>query len=315
LGLRTLSANHYSSARFATVLRLLPAYYKIEPRDDMPFTTDTTRVENVTEAALEIADELFPGSPQAFIKDIYTGVARLFNGEYLDYQANDLPYHDFQHTLQVSVAYMDIFKARQLSGAEPFTHRQFELGLATALLHDSGYLKLRSDRTGTGAKYTFCHVLRSCALAASYLPAFGLKIEEVDLVLGSIRCTGPSTTGMKLRFNRQEDHVIASMVATADYLAQMSASDYPDELELLFAEFAESDAFLGLPSSKRVFKSPEQLVAGTTAFWEKVVMPKLEHDFLGVYRFLSLPDGSNPYLDAITRNLSAIANQRSHVSI
>jgi hypothetical protein len=280
----------------------------------MPLTTDTTRVETVTEAALAIARELFPDSPEGLIRAIYTDVARLFNGEYLDYQANDLPYHDFQHTLQVSVAFMDIFQARQLSGAEPFSHRQFELGLVTALLHDSGYLKLRSDRSGTGAKYTFCHVLRSCALAASYLPAFGLKIEEIDLVLGSIRCTGPSTTGMKLRFNRMEDQVIASMVATADYLAQMSASDYPDELGLLFAEFAESDAFLGLPSSKRIFNSPEQLVAGTSAFWAKVVRPKLEHDFLGVYRFLTLPDGSNPYIDAVEHNLNVIANRQPHVS-
>jgi hypothetical protein len=104
------------------------------------------------------------------------------------------------------------------------------------------------------------------------------------------------------------------MVATADYLAQMSASDYPDELGLLFAEFAESDAFLGLPSSKRIFNSPEQLVAGTSAFWAKVVRPKLEHDFLGVYRFLTLPDGSNPYIDAVEHNLNVIANRQPHVS-
>lgn len=281
----------------------------------MPLTTDTTRTETVIEAALEIARELFPGSSEQFIRDIYTGVTKLFNGEYMDYQANDLPYHDFQHTLQVSVAYMDLFVARQQSGEPPFTFRQFELGLATALLHDSGYLKLRSDRTGTGAKYTFCHVLRSCALAASYLPSFGLKIEEVDLVLGAIRCTGPSTTGMKLRFNRHDDHVFASMIATADYLAQMSASDYPDELESLYSEFAESDAFLGLPTSKRVFKSPEQLVNGTSAFWDKVVMPKLENDFIGVYRFLNHPDGSNPYIDAVHRNLGVIANQQPHATV
>lgn len=277
----------------------------------MPLTTDTTRAETVTEAALAITRDLFPAASTSFIQELFAGVERLFTGGYLDYQANDLKYHDFQHTLQVTVAYMDIFSARQQSGEPPFTHRQFELGLATALLHDSGYLKLRSDREGTGAKYTFCHVLRSCALAASYLPKLGLKIEEVDTVLGGIRCTGPSTTGMKLRFNRRDDLVIASMVATADYLGQMSASDYPDELELLFNEFAESDAFLGLPSSQRVFKSAAQLIAGTTAFWENVVKPKLENDFLGVYHFLDQPDGTNPYLDLIENNLSVIARRHA----
>ncbi|MDF3057445.1 MAG: hypothetical protein K0R17_1660, partial [Rariglobus sp.] len=168
----------------------------------MPLTTDTTRAETVTEAASDIARNLFPGASDGFIRELFDRVTKLFTGGYLDYQACDLKYHDFRHTLQVAVAYMDLFAARQASNERRFTHRQFELGLATALLHDSGYLKLRSDREGTGAKYTFCHVLRSCALAASFLPSLGLKVEEIDIVLGAIRCTGPSTAGMRLRFNR-----------------------------------------------------------------------------------------------------------------
>ena len=281
----------------------------------MPLTTDTTHVEPVTEVALEVAGRLFPGSSPVFIRDLFAGVQLLFNGGYLDYQANDLKYHDFQHTLQVTTAYIDLFEARQIAGETPFSLRQFELGLCTALLHDSGYLKLRSDREGTGAKYTFCHVLRSCALAASYLPKLGLHIDEIDSVLGAIRCTGPSTAGMRLRFNRRDDQVLASLVATSDYLAQMSADDYPDELELLFNEFAESDAFIGIPSSQRVFKSARELVGGTTTFWERVVKPKLENDFLGVYRFLTAADGSNPYLDAIERNLRIISRRHSLISI
>ena len=277
----------------------------------MPLTTDTTRTASVTEAALDVSRALFPEASTVFTRELFAGVEKLFTGGYLDYQANDLKYHDFQHTLQVTVAYMDLFNARQHSGAPAFTHRQFELGLATALLHDSGYLKLRSDREGTGAKYTFCHVLRSCALAASFLPDFGLKLEEIDTVLGAIRCTGLSATGMGLRFNRREDHELASLVVTADYLGQMAADDYPDELELLFNEFAESDRFLGMPPAQRVFKSLHQLVAGTGVFWEKVVKPKLEHEYLGVYRYLTRPDGSNPYLDAIAHNLAVIARRQA----
>jgi len=277
----------------------------------MPLTTDTTRAESVTEATLATARTLFPEAPEKFIRELFTGIEALFHGSYLDYQANDLRYHDFRHTLQVTVAYVDLFAARQNSGETPFSHRQFELGLATALLHDSGYLKLRSDQQGTGAKYTYCHVLRSCALAASYLPTLGLKAEDIDIVLGAIRCTGPSTAGMKLRFNRRDEHVLASLVATADYLAQMAASDYPDELELLFNEFAESDAFLGTPSERRIFKSAAQLISGTGIFWNTVVKGKLDNDFLGVYRFLTQPDGSHPYLDAIESNLSEIARRYS----
>ncbi len=280
----------------------------------MPLTTDTTRAEPVLEATLDAARTLFPGSPESFTRELFAGIEKLFTGGYLDYQANDLKYHDFRHTLQVTVAYVDLFAARQTSGEPPFTHRQFELGLAIALLHDSGYLKLRSDREGTGAKYTFCHVLRSCALAASYLPTLGVKAEEIDIVLGAIRCTGPSTTGMGLRFNRRDDHVLASMVASADYLGQMAATDYPDELELLFNEFTESDTFLGIPTSQRFFKSAHQLITGSRLFWEQVVKHKLDDDFLGVYRFLTRSDGNNPYLDAIEHNLGVIARHPEHAA-
>jgi hypothetical protein len=138
-----------------------------------------------------------------------------------------------------------------------------------------------------------------------------LKMEELDIVLGAIRCTGPSTTGMNLRFNRKEDHELASMVATADYLGQMAADDYPDELGLLFQEFAESDAFRGLPAPQRLFKSASHLAGGSTLFWEKVVKPKFENDFLGVYRFLNLPDGSNRYIDKIEHNLEVIAQRHA----
>jgi hypothetical protein len=279
----------------------------------MPLTTDTTQVATVTEAILEINRTLFPQASPEVIKALFAGVAKLFTGGYLDYQANDLTYHDFRHTLQVTVAFADLFAARQTSAINPsaLTSRQFEMGIATTLLHDSGYLKLRSDQVGTGAKYTFCHVLRSCALAASFLPSFGFKIDEIDTILGAIRCTGPSTTGMALRFNRHDNHVFASMVASSDYLAQMAAEDYPDELDSLYNEFNESDLFLGLPPARRVFKSAAQLVSGTGFFWEKVVLPKLRDDFLGVYRFLDHPDGSNPYIDAIEYNLGVIARRQT----
>ena len=277
-----------------------------------PFTIDTSCAKTVTEAALGIAEGISPGLDQSFIRSVFYDCENLFSGNHPDYQANDLPYHDFHHTLQVSVAFMDLFVARQYaSGSSPFSHRQFELGLTAALYHDSGYLKLRSDSEGTGAKYTFCHVLRSCALAASHLPTRGLKIEEVDIVLGAIRCTGPSTTGMNLRFNRNDDHVLASMVATADYLGQMAADDYPDELGLLFQEFAESDAFRCLPAPQRLFKSASHLVGESTAFWEKVVKHKFDHDFLGVYRFLNQPDGRNRYIDKIEYNLDVIAQRHA----
>ena len=170
-------------------------------------------------------------------------------------------------------------------------------------------MKLRSDPKGTGAKYTYCHVLRGCALASSYLPNLKLSLEEIDMVLGIIRNTGPSTNGMRLRFSSKHEQLLACAVATADYLGQMSAPDYPDELGLLFGEFAESDDFTHTPLDCRPFQTAAGLIAGTPSFWAQVVRPKLDNDFLGLYRFLDAPDGTNPYVDAIERNLRTITQR------
>ena len=275
----------------------------------MPLSTDTTQSKNVTDATLSVAAKLFPKSSPVYIRRVFEEVETLFTGGYLDYQANDLKYHDFRHTLQVTMAYVDIMAARQPAVAAPLTCRQFELGLTGALFHDSGYLKLRSDTKGTGAKYTYCHVLRGCSLASSYLPSLGLSIDEIDMVLGIIRNTGPSTVGMRLRFNNKHEETIACAVATADYLAQMAAEDYPGELPLLFNEFAESDDFARVPHDCRVFQTAAGLIASTPTFWVQVVRLKLEKDFMGLHHFLDAPDGTNPYIDAIERNLLVIAKR------
>ena len=276
----------------------------------MPITTDTTSTASVYEYTSSIARRLFPQSSQAFLSNVFIGAEAFFWGRPPDYQANDIKYHDFRHTLQVTTTYGDLIAARQLANAPSITPREFELGLAAALFHDSGYLKLRSDIEGTGAKYTWCHVLRSCALAASYLPTLGLTIDEIEVVLGAIRATGSSMIGMRLKFTRQENHPLACLVASADYLAQMAASDYPEKLGALFNEFSEADDFMHIPVERRPFKSTDGLAAGTAEFWERVVKPKLENDFKGVHRFLTAADGSNPYIDAIERNLRIIM-QRS----
>jgi len=44
------------------------------------------------------------------------------------------------------------------------------------------------------------------------------------------------------------------------------------------------------------------------------VKPKLEQEYHGVYNYLTRPDGSNPYLDAIARNLAIIARRQALAS-
>ncbi len=251
------------------------------------------------------------GETRDFINRICRLTARLFTGRFWSYQPIDLRYHDLLHTLQATQVYLDLAASaqRNLPAGQIPSLRQLQLGFAAILLHDTGYLKARGDEEGTGAKYTHCHVLRSCALAASVLPALACSPVEIDDILGAIRSTGLKGNPAEADFTDERARLIACMVATADYIGQMAAPEYPEKLACLFAEFDEAEDYSGTPKERRAFQSPGALIAATPAFWNGYVLPRLETDFAGVYRLLAAPHtaGMNPYLAAIERNIATIA--------
>jgi len=275
---------------------------------------DTKNATAVAAFVEEKFASMYPGASLAWLTTIFRDIEELFTGKNPDYAANDVRYHDLEHTLQATVCLVLLLEGRHQALVEPRVDpRQFELALSAVLLHDAGYLKLRSDNIGTGAKYTFCHVLRSCAFAASYLPTMGANDHEVEAVLGAINCTGPTKEISRLHFREPVERVIGCALATADYLGQMAADDYPGELDILFEEFQESDDFIHLPAPRRVFKSATDLKQRTPLFWQKFVMQKLESDFQAMYRFLArpFPHGPNPYLEAVERNMAEIKRRNA----
>ncbi|MSU50442.1 MAG: hypothetical protein EXS37_15385 [Opitutus sp.] len=275
---------------------------------------DTKNATAVASFVEEKFASMYPGASLIGLKTIFHDIEALFTGRNPDYAPNDVRYHDLEHTLQATVCIVLLLEGRHIAGAEPRVDpRHFELAVSAALLHDAGYLKLRSDQVGTGAKYTFCHVLRSCAFAASYLPTLGADDYEVESVLGAINCTGPTKEISRLHFREPVERVIGCALATSDYLGQMAAADYPDELGILFAEFEESDDFIRLPPERRTFKSATDLAERTPLFWQKFVMRKLESDFQAMYRFLArpLPHGPNSYLQAVEKNIAEIKRRNA----
>jgi hypothetical protein len=128
-----------------------------------------------------------------WLRRIFDDIERLFHGRHPGYAAIDAHYHSLEHTLQAVVCLVLLLEGRRMARVRPaLDSRQFELAVAAALLHDTGFLRLRNDTKGTGAKYTFCHVLRSCAFTASYLPTVGADDRDVETVLCAINCTGPN---------------------------------------------------------------------------------------------------------------------------
>lgn len=275
---------------------------------------DTRDADAVLAEIRAILVDVFPEGEFSLFETTFQMVREMFTGQFPGFRPIDVLYHDYQHSLQASLCMAELMHGYHQVGATPrISERDFQLGLAAVLLHDSGYLQTVADGEGNGARYTYAHVLRSCAVAATHLPRLGVMFQELTTVMGAIRCTGPDAKIDRLYFARPEDRLLGSFVATADYLGQMAAADYPDELEILYHEFRQSDDYLNIPLEHRMFKSAEELVLKTPGFWKFVVLPKLDNELGKVYVYLArpLPDGPNPYLDAIERNISQIARKSS----
>jgi hypothetical protein len=259
----------------------------------------------------DFARRVLPGNSLALARSTLHLVSELFAGRHWDFQPLTLRYHDAAHTFQATACFLDLVAGHNAAErAAPLHPREIELGIATMLFHDIGYVKQAGDFTGTGAKYTHCHVLRSTALAATLLPTLGLLPEEIEMVLGCIRCTGLNGDPRNTRFRDDSHRTIGAMVATADYLGQMAAPEYPDKLQHLYAEFVEADEFANIPAGKRAFRSADELIGRTRTFWDNFVHPKLIRDCADVLRYLAAPAGGpNAYLDAVRENLFIIAGR------
>jgi hypothetical protein len=262
----------------------------------------------VADFAGAIFEGLYPATDQSLLRRLFRDVDDLFAGRTPGYAAIDLKYHNLRHTLMATACMALLLQGQHAAGVRGLGPREFELAIAGVLLHDTGYLKASNDTSGTGAKYTFCHIGRSCTFAAAYLRGIGATEAEIESVVSAIYCTGPKSEIGRLHFRDDVSRTVGCSLATADYLAQLADPRYPDKLGELYAEFSESDDFTNVPLAQRAFKSEDDLVRRTPGFWTHFVKPKLEGDFQGVYRFLERPlnSGRNVYLEAVEGNFAAI---------
>lgn len=258
---------------------------------------------------------LFPDGDRLFVSRVFGWAVECFTGGYADYQAVDARYHDFEHTLQGTLCMARLLHGRHLAGAQPaLTRRFFELGILAILLHDTGYLKQRDDREGTGAKYTVTHVRRSAEFAAQLLAQKCCAPADIQAVQDMIRCTGVDADLGRIPFQSELERKTGFALATADLLGQMAADDYLEKLPALFEEFAEAAMFSGDPRTfVASFDSAEDLIARTPQFWEGFVKVKLDRDLGGLHRFLNdpYPNGPNAYLDRIEAHVAALRRGRT----
>ena len=283
----------------------------------LPYTldaVDTNEVEAVAQAVFELETGLYPEADWAYTRRVFAAVATMFDGGFPGYQAMDTVYHDLEHTLQATLCWARMVSRHQETTARPHVdHAYFRIGLHAVLLHDIGYLKENHDEIGSGAKFTFVHERRSCELAQMLLGENEWSQKEIFAVQHLISCTGPRSVIDAIPFRTRQERLLGQIVCTADYLGQMSDPGYPRKLPVLFAEFEESDDFRGVPKERRLFANVHELLEKTPAFWRNVVLPKLDRDCGGMYRYLAepFPDGPNPYLLTVEHNLTEIAEMHA----
>lgn len=229
----------------------------------------------------------------------------LFHGESLAFEPCDTAFHDFDHTMEGTEAVLRLLAAHDRLPSEiRLSSRQWEIALASILLHDAGYLKRRDDHEGSGAKHTSIHVGRSCFLAWDLLPALGFGKDEIRVVQQAICATAVGAQMKQIGFRSRSEWLIGALVATGDLLGQMAGDDYPERLPALYLELREAALFSRLENGgSTVYRSLLELLSGTEKFYSNYVIKTLDGEWGGVHRWLEAEDGSNPYLRRIHRNV------------
>lgn len=270
-------------------------------------TNDPSAVKTEVQAAYLA---MFPQGDYEFVFRVFGWVEDCFAGRHPDYQAIDARYHDLEHTLQGTLCMARLLRGRHAAGTQPkLSQHLFELGLVGILLHDTGYLKRRDDPSGTGAKYTATHVYRSLEFAALLLKEKGYPDTDIRAVQNMIRCTGIDAFLESISFESDAERVVGFALGTADLLGQMAADDYVEKLPILYDEFFEAARYdRGDTEFISKFGGAPDLMQRTPGFWRDYVLPKLDKDFAGLYRFLNqpYPNGRNWYVERIEANMGRI---------
>ena len=275
------------------------------------FAPVDTRLPHEVEAQVRsIYHGLFPNGDAGFVQRALAWAGQCFSGRFAGYQPIDARYHDFEHTLQGTLCLARLLHGRQAARAQPeLQQHAFELALRAILFHDTGYLKQCGDTEGTGAKYTLIHVARSADFARKFLSAQGYAPGDLDAVRNMIFCTGINADLQTIPFGSELERILGCALGTADLLGQMAAPDYVEKLPVLYLEFAEATRHDGANAGRlAAYRSADELARNTPSFWQNYVLPKINGDFGRLCVFLNdpYPDGPNPYLQAIQRNLSRI---------
>jgi len=265
---------------------------------------------------IEVGDEvmrlflgLYPNGKFRPMGRAFKDLSLLYHGKHPDYHPCDTGYHDIQHVLDVTLT-----MARLLNGYErsrkhhaPLSPTFFTVGVITALFHDFGYLRRRSDHQHRfGAEYTLVHVTRGSHFLRDYLPRIGLK-QYAMAASQMVHFTGYERKVDAIRLDDPVLRRVGEILGTADIVAQMSDRCYLEKCrDRLYPEFVLGGlARRKLPSGRTVtlYNSGSELVRKTPGFYLNA-MKRLDQHLNRAYLYAEKHfGGQNIYLEEMKRNV------------
>jgi hypothetical protein len=241
---------------------------------------------------------------------VFNDILILFKGDYPGYRQCNTLYHDLSHTMDCLLVTARLIHGAFVNGIR-FEPKDVSLGLISALMHDTGYIQALDDDTGTGAKYTVCHIQRSIEFMKKYFHENGFPSEYLPICSNLLRCTGLDVKIAEIKFQSREQEILGKILGTADLIGQMANENYLEKLPFLYAEFEEGGV--------QGYQDALDLLKKTPAFWEMVkerFVQELGQVDLYLRDYLRALWGINQdlYRQAIDRNIarlqSLLATQR-----
>ncbi len=202
---------------------------------------------------------MFPQFDFSLIRKVFADIERLFGGKYPGYRACNTRYHDLNHTLQCFLVMARLMHGAFINGIF-FTATNAALGLISALMHDTGYIQLTGDKTGTGGKYTLVHIDRSIQVVEKYFNKNEFSMGDYIFCRNCLKCTGNNVKIKEIPFESREQEILGKILGTADLIGQMADKHYLMKIPFLFAEFKEGGV--------SIFSDELALLKATPDFWE-----------------------------------------------
>jgi hypothetical protein len=238
----------------------------------------------------------------ALLKQGIESLVQAYRGHYPGILRCDTLYHDLRHALETGLTTARLIDAHATSlpsgSVDNIDVGQALLGVLLALFHDVGLLRRETEAQSWGAVFTPIHEERGVEFMRRHLS---------ETTLASLAEKAVLIMPTKLIFKipgawSPADRRLASMVASADLLSQLADCCYLEKCwNFLFLEFT-AFGVAGTPDS--TYPDRETLMIKTYEFYSKLVLPRLEQEFCGVYRLMdAYYSDSDPYQQSIQRNL------------